>query len=274
MPLDAKGREILDVVAKLRVTDIRDGMDWVGLHHFGSVSPEIRPLYRTRAAGFATTARHIPTRQVVPQMSPEDYTKWAYEYWYGQVFASDFADVVGEGCFLAIDTCGTQTPAVGSMDSMIWAARGARGVVTNGGTRDSDETLSQKALPIWSRWIVQPMYQGRVEFGGHSMAVEIGGQRINPGDLLVGDGDGVIVVPMAVIDDVLTYAIQEAENDRRARTVLFNRLGIPLDDSCKSQFEVPPHPYALSEEQLEKMVSSDSDGNQVKGGAEKSGARE
>src|SRR5262245_39160991 len=45
-----KRREILDTVAKLRVTDIRDGMDWVGLHRVGTVDPEIRPLWRTKAA--------------------------------------------------------------------------------------------------------------------------------------------------------------------------------------------------------------------------------
>ena len=59
MALDSgRKKEILDIVSKLRVTDIRDGLDWVGLHHFGTVSPEIRPLWRTKAAGFAHTMRH------------------------------------------------------------------------------------------------------------------------------------------------------------------------------------------------------------------------
>ena len=46
------------------------------------------------------------------------------------------------------------------------------------------------------------MYQGRVEWGGHSMPVEIGGQLVRPGDLVVADGDGAIVVPVEVVDDV------------------------------------------------------------------------
>lgn len=255
MALDiAKKKEILATVEHLRVTDIRDGLDWVGLHHFGTIDPEIRPLWRTKAAGFAQTARHIPTNKQVPTMSPEDYTKWAYEYWYGQVFANDFRDIVDDTSFLAIDTCNTPTPAVGSMDSMILAALGARGVVTNGGTRDSDETLEQKAIPIWSRWICQPMYQGRVEWGGHSMPVEIGGQRINPGDLIVADGDGVIAVPEDVIDDVLKYAIQESENDKIARGHLFDALGIPRNESTESKFDVPPHPYELSREAVQLRI--------------------
>ena len=247
-------KEILETVAKLRVTDVRDGMDWVGRHNFGTVSPEIRPLWRTKAAGFALTCRHIPTQQTVPTMTPDEYTKWAYEYWYGKVFANDLADQIDDTTFLVVDTCSTPTPAVGSMDSMIWAALGARGVLTNGGTRDSDETLEQKAIPIWSRWIVQPMYQGRVEWGGHSMPVEIGGQLIRPDNLVVADGDGAIVVPEELINDVLTYAIQESENDKRARAMLFDRLGIPRNASTESAFDVKPHPYALSEETLDKLL--------------------
>lgn len=255
MALDAaRKKEILDTVSKLRVTDIRDGLDWVGLHHFGTVSPEIRPLWRTKSAGFAHTMRHIPTQQSVPTMTPDEYTKWAYEYWYGQVFANDMPDLIDDSTFLVIDTCNTPTPAVGSMDSMIWAALGAKGCLTNGGARDTDETLESKHLPVWSRWVVQPMYQGRVEWGGHSAPVEIGGQLITPGDLIVADGDGAIVVPEAVIDDVLKYAIQESENDRVARGMLFDKLGIPRNDSTASQFDVPKHPYEMTPEALDARL--------------------
>ena len=250
----ARKKEILETVSHLRVTDVRDGMDWVGRHHFGTVSPEIRPLWRTKAAGFAVTARHIPTQQQVPTMSPQDYTKWAYEYWYGQVFDNDFGDQIDDTSFLVIDTCNTPTPAVGSMDSMVWAALGARGCLTNGGARDTDETLESKHLPVWSRWVVQPMYQGRVEWGGHSMPVEIGGQLVRPDDLVVADGDGAIIVPEEVIDDVLTYAIQESENDKVARAALFDVLGIPQNESTKSVFDVEPHPYRQTVDDIRKRV--------------------
>jgi 4-hydroxy-4-methyl-2-oxoglutarate aldolase len=176
------------------------------------------------------------------------------------VFKNDMPDQLDEHSFLVVDTCNTPTPAVGSMDSMIWAALGARGVVTNGGTRDSDETLEQKAIPIWSRWIVQPMYQGRVEWGGHSIPVEIGGALVRPGDLVVADGDGAIVVPVEVIDDVLKYAIQESENDKIARGLLFDHLGIPRNESCRSEFDVPPHPYAMDAEKLAQRLRRADDG--------------
>lgn len=265
---DARRAEILDTVARLRVTDIRDGMDWVGLHYQGTVSPEIRPLWRTKAAGFAQTCRHIPTRRIVPTMSPDDYTKWAYEFWYGKMFdSSAFRAKWRSGDFLVVDTFETHTPAIGSMDSMVWAACGIRGVLTNGGTRDTDEGLIQKAMPVWSRWIVQPMYQARVEWGGDSVPVVIGGQRVDPGDLIVGDGDGVIVVPVEVIDDVLKYAIQESENDKRARAMLYAELGLPPDESTRSQFDVPPHPYAITPERLRRMINQAGSAHRASGEA-------
>jgi hypothetical protein len=162
---DERKAEILDTVSKLRVTDIRDGLDWVGLHHTGTVSPEIRPLWRTKAAGFAVTARHIPTQQTVPTMSPDEYTTWAYEYWYGQVFKNDMPDQLDEHSFLVVDTCNTPTPAVGSMDSMIWAALGARGVVFH--CRDSGD-----AHPVTS-WRDLLRCEHRVATDVHDVGVAV-----------------------------------------------------------------------------------------------------
>lgn len=238
--------EILEIASRLRVTDIRDGLDWMGLHARGSVSGEIRPLFRTHACGFARTVRHVPTQQAVPTMSPEDYTTWAYKYWYGQVMHNELFTTVLPGDFLVVDACGTHTPAVGSCDSMLWAAVGVAGVLTNGGARDTDEIIYQRVMPVWSRWVVQPMYQGRVEYGGTGMPVEIGGQLVRNGDLVVADGDGAVVVPLYLVDDVLNYAIQEAENDRALRRWFFDFHGIEPDASVAPQFDVETHSFGGS----------------------------
>ena len=81
----------------------------------------------------------------------------------------------------------------------------------------------------------------------------MGGQRIDPGDLIVADGDGAIVVPIEVVDDVLKYAIQESENDKRTRAMMYKVLGIPADESTRSHFDVPAHPYAATEERIRSM---------------------
>ena len=48
-------RELLELYRGLRVADVRDGMDWMMMHHIGSMSPDIRPLFRTRVVGIAKT---------------------------------------------------------------------------------------------------------------------------------------------------------------------------------------------------------------------------
>ena len=98
------------------------------------------------------------------------------------------------------------------------------------------------------------MHQGRVEWGGHTVPVEIGGVRVDPEDLVVADGDGAIIEPEDVIDDVLKYATQESENDKKARGLLFDRLGIERNESTISSFDVEPHPYELTADKLDKRL--------------------
>ena len=100
------------------------------------------------------------------------------------------------------------------------------------------------------------MYQGRVEWGGHSVPVEIGGQLVRPDDLVVADGDGAIVVPVEVVDDVLKYAIQEAENDRKARGMLFDRLGIARASRPRACSTTSHHTRTRSQQSDWTSVSS------------------
>ena len=55
MAIREENKKLLELYAPLRVADVRDGMDWLGYHHYGSLSPDIRPLWRTRACGIART---------------------------------------------------------------------------------------------------------------------------------------------------------------------------------------------------------------------------
>jgi 4-hydroxy-4-methyl-2-oxoglutarate aldolase len=64
--------ELLELYKDLRVADVRDGMDWNMMHHYGSMSPAIRPLWRTRAVGIARTARYLPYGESIPTMTPEE----------------------------------------------------------------------------------------------------------------------------------------------------------------------------------------------------------
>jgi hypothetical protein len=78
-------KAILELYDGLRVADVRDGLDWNMLHDQGSLDPGIRPLWRTHIVGFARTMRYVPTDKKIPDMSPDEYTTYAYDYWYGEV---------------------------------------------------------------------------------------------------------------------------------------------------------------------------------------------
>jgi 4-hydroxy-4-methyl-2-oxoglutarate aldolase len=220
---------LLELYKNLRVADVRDGMDWNMMHHYGSMSPDIRPLWRTRAVGIARTARYLPYEESIPTMSPIEYTKWS-SWYYANVCTYPWMQDIEEGDFIVIDQSGANVGLLGSNNSLAGIRNGARGYVTNGGVRDTDEVILEQ-IPFWSRMISQPMVQGRLRFDAKDIPVSVGGVQVNPGDVVVADGDGIIVVPLKIAFDVAKYAHQELANDKVGRRKLYESLGMELDET-------------------------------------------
>jgi len=63
--------------------------------------------------------------------------------------------------------------------------------------------------------------------------IVLGGVLVMPGDVVVADGDGVIVVPRAVALDVAAYAHKVIDGDKNARRDLYKKLGLPEDKSTR-----------------------------------------
>jgi regulator of RNase E activity RraA len=222
-------QELLELYADLRVADVRDGMDWNMLHDYGSMSPQIRPLWRTRSVGIARTARYLPYEGPIPKMTPDEYTEWS-RWYYGNVCTYPWLREIVPGDFAVIDQSGVDVGLMGSNNSLAGYRDGAVGYVTNGGMRDTDELILQ-AIPFWSRLISQGMVQGRLRFDDMNVPVNVGGVLVHPGDIVVADGDGVIVVPRALARDVAKYAHRELANDKAGRRKLYEALGRELDDT-------------------------------------------
>ena len=76
-----ENQRILNAYEGLRVADVRDGMDWCGMMHYGSMDQDIRPLYRTISIGIARTVRYLPYQGPMPTVTGDAYTQWSDEYY-------------------------------------------------------------------------------------------------------------------------------------------------------------------------------------------------
>jgi regulator of RNase E activity RraA len=224
-----KRKELLKAYEDLRVADVRDGMDTLMLHHYGSMKPNIRPIWRTRTFGIAKTVRYLPYEGKIPYIEPDKYMKWARKY-YRKVCHYKWMGAIQEGDFIVIDMSGVDVGLMGSENSLIGIRLGARGYVSNGGVRDTDEIILQK-VPFWAAIISQTMVQGRLQYDTCDIPVSVGGVTVNPGDIVVADGDGVIVVPQDIALKVAYYAHEEHERDKKSRRAIYQSLGMKPDDT-------------------------------------------
>ena len=222
---------ILEKFKDLRVADVCDGMDWMGLMDIGLVSREIKPITMgVKACGVALTARYIPTQRTIPTMSPEEYTEFVRD-WYANVCTyKPVMDLIKPGNILVVDASGLEVGLWGSNNSLGAIARGATGIIVDGGCRDTYEVKLQK-VPVYARHVARTMVQGRLEFESVNQPIMCGEVKVRPGDIVVADDDGVIVVPQEQAEDVAREALHELENDKIGRRKLYGKVGLELDET-------------------------------------------
>ena len=122
------------------------------------------------------------------------------------------------GEVLVIDIGGTdRATAWGSSSSAASKRRGIAGVVTNGSARDLDE-MRTVGLPVYATG-VSVRGTAKHNQGTTGVPVSVGGAVVNPGDIIIGDADGVVVIPQEREVELLAKTIQQKakENDKAAR---------------------------------------------------------
>ncbi len=82
---------------------------------------------------------------------------------------------------------------------------------------------------MYSRYISKTIRPGRLELESVQSVINVGGAVVRPGDIIVADGDGVVVVPQAKAEAVAEHAWRVARRDREARKRLYQRLGMEED---------------------------------------------
>jgi regulator of RNase E activity RraA len=115
----------------------------------------------------------------------------------------------------------------GSMNCAAWGeimtatakVRGGAGAIIDGFHRDTPRVLEQD-WPVFSRGRYAQDAGVRAKVADFGCPIEIGGVAIQPGDLMVGDLDGVIVVPRKVEDEVIRLAVEKATGEKVVRKAI------------------------------------------------------
>ncbi|HEX7861440.1 MAG TPA: RraA family protein [Verrucomicrobiae bacterium] len=235
---DAK---ILEMFEGLRVADVSDGMDAVGLHNIGLMNPEIHPLwkdakeYKHRFVGIAVTVRYVPSQRPPAGRMPEaEFDRWVGN-WYSTLSPEPFTPLLRKGSALVIEEAPeADVGSIGSNNILSWKSRGCVGVVTSATARDLDEIEVQQ-IPLYFKQPGRGIRPGRNEVESVNRPVVCGGVLVKPGDVIVADGDGVIVVPRRSAELVARYAFKIIEEDKAGRRRLYQQLGLPEDSSVKAK---------------------------------------
>jgi 4-hydroxy-4-methyl-2-oxoglutarate aldolase len=236
---EASDREMLVLFKGLRVADVADGMDAIGLQNIGLMDPAIHPLWRDtehfshRFVGVAVTARYVPTQSpAAGKLAAAAYDEWAGD-WYDRRSTEAYIDLVRPGTALVIeDAPAADVGSIGSYNILEWRTRGCVGVVTSATARDTDEIITER-VPLYFREPGRGIRPGRNELESVNRPIVCGGVLVVPGDIIVADGDGVAVVPRAHAAAVASYARKIMENDKEGRRDLYKQAGIQEDDSVK-----------------------------------------
>lgn len=224
----------------LRVSDVVDGLQAIGLQDRGLMDKSIRPLWRDnsekaahRFYGVALTVQYFPTNKPAAGKMPyEEFKKW-HGHWYSTYAPEIFKPIIRPGHALVIDGQGIDFNGfVGSLNALNWMSMGMTGVVTNGTARDIDEIILQQ-VPVYVRSIGGSTRPGHTETGAVNTPVVVGGVLVRPGDFVVADGDGVVIVPREHIDDVAKASWDVAKGDKDARRSLYRKTNRPLDSTVK-----------------------------------------
>jgi regulator of RNase E activity RraA len=117
-------------------------------------------------------------------------------------------EAMDDGSFAVIDAMGvTDAGVAGDVLCARMALRGAAGLVTDGAIRDI-VGVEHSGLPVWSRGTASPAPGNSLTFIDWELPVACGGVTVFPGDLIVADRDGVVVIPQALTEQVLAEAAE------------------------------------------------------------------
>lgn len=162
-----------------------------------------RPLKNglERMAGPAFTLRFVPAREDLA--TPES--------WASPRSTRAAIEAMPEGVIAVVDAFGTTSAGIfGDILVARMRKRGVAGLVTDGVVRDVAGVLAA-GLPVWSAGVASPASVSSLTFVGWQEPIGCGGVAIFPGDMIVADDDGAVVVPEALAEAVATEGLDQEQ---------------------------------------------------------------
>jgi regulator of RNase E activity RraA len=213
MPFDASAAAILKSVTTATITTIllKKGLRNVWMKGTKPIRPG-----QPRIVGPAFTLRFVPAR--------EDLATPAS--WASPISTRAAIEAMPEGSVCVIDAMGCTSAGVyGDILSARMAKRGVAALVTDGVVRDLAGVLAT-GLPVWCQGAAAPPSVAGLTFVGWQQPIGCGGVAVFPDDVVVTDEDGAVLIPQALLDEV----IAEAPEQERMEAWIMQEVerGVPL----------------------------------------------
>ena len=188
---------IIERLLKLDTCAVADGMDRLGLT---GATYGVRPMWHfPKIVGRAVTMKIKPVGLDKPK----------------QHLGTLPIDAAQPGDVIVIDNGGRpDTSCWGGLLALAAKTTGISGVVIDGACRDIDESR-ELGFPVYARGAVPMTARGRIMQQSYNQEIEFAGVQVHPGDLLIADGSGVVVIPRSREEDVVREAEAVAATEAR-----------------------------------------------------------
>jgi regulator of RNase E activity RraA len=152
-----------------------------------------------RVVGPAFTLRFVPAREDLA--TPES--------WSSPRSTRAAIEDMPEGCVAVVDSVGvTDAGIFGDILTARMKKRGVAALVTDGVVRDG-AGVESTGLPVWCSGVAAPASVAGLTFVGWQEPIGCGGVAVFPNDLVVADGDGAVVIPAALVEEVAEAAVEQ-----------------------------------------------------------------
>ena len=180
--------EILESFRDVTIGSISDAVEKLGFK--GALHSSIKPIFPAKIVGCAITVKEEPCKEAVPP-----------------VYMIEAVDIAGQGDVICISSGGdTEVALFGGMASALCNAKGVEAVVIDGGVRDVEENIRDYQFPTFAKSTTPVTTVGIYKTVSINEPTIVGGVWVNPGDVIIGDRDGVVCVPAEIAEKVLNMA--------------------------------------------------------------------